>query len=445
MNNFFIYLIQASICLAVFYCSYYVFFRDLTFHKINRILLLLLLPISLCLPFLNQVEILITNPTVIIPNFDDILLVENPTQDVLLEPSQHLEKNWSLVNLLSLVYSIGVFICMLRLLLSIIQLYKLKKRSKTFIKDGFCFISADTPNVFSCFRWIFIPKDKINEIDTSILEHEKVHIKLGHTLDLIVTEVYLVVFWFNPFSYLFRKSIKSIHEFQADKFVIDNQVKKSYYLELLIKNLGVQQNVKLYSYFNHSLIKKRIDMITKTNSNQQKLIRYILLIPILAVLFMAFIKPKSNTNTDHIIEQVLTEEIAIETPPSIFPIQQGSKNDITAVYGKNFNHPIRKKKVFHGGIDIRAKIGTPIIATANGTITLAKNQGDWGNLIVISHADGYETWYAHLESFNSKKNQQVQKGQIIGYSGNTGLSTGPHLHYEVKHNGKRLNPMDFFK
>ncbi|WP_299261071.1 M23/M56 family metallopeptidase [uncultured Aquimarina sp.] len=442
MNNFFIYLIQASFCLAVLYSSYYIFFRKLTFHKINRILLLCLLPISICLPFLNQIELIIPNQIIIIPDFDDILLRKNATKDILLEPVKHSEKDRSSIHLLWLVYSIGMFICLLRLLSSITQLHKLKKRSETFIKDGYSFIAADIPTVFSCFRWIFIPKNEKNKIDASILEHEKVHIKLGHTVDLIVTEIYLVVFWFNPFSYLFRKSIKSIHEYQADQSVINGQIKKSNYLKLLVKNLGTNQSIKLYSYFNHSLIEKRIDMITKTNSNQKNLIRYILLIPLLAVLFMAFIKPKSNTH--HSIEQVLTEEIVTETPPSIFPIQNGSKNDITAVYGKNFNHPIRKKKVFHGGIDIRAKIGTPIIATANGTITLAKSQGDWGNLIVISHADGYETWYAHLENFNIKKDQQIQKGQVIGYSGNTGLSTGPHLHYEVKRNGKRLNPIDYF-
>ncbi|MFD2565499.1 peptidoglycan DD-metalloendopeptidase family protein [Aquimarina rubra] len=396
---------------------------------------------SLWLPFINQIELPIANHAVIIPDFDDILPVENLSQEVLLQSSGHSEKDWNPIHLLYIVYSIGVFICLLRLLLSITQLYTLKRRSITFVRDGFYFISADTPTIFSCFRWIFIPKDKINEIDVPILEHEKVHVKLGHTIDLIVTEIYLVVFWFNPFSYLFRKSIKSIHEFQADQSVINSKIKKSHYLELLIKNLGTNQTAKLYSYFNHSLIKKRIDMITKTNSNQKHLIRYILLIPVLAILFMAFIKPEPETY--HIIQQVLTEENVIETPPSIFPIQNGSKDDITATYGPGFNHPIKKRKAFHQGIDIRAKVGTPVLATANGVISFVKSKGDWGNLIIISHADGYETWYAHLDSFQVTENQEVKIGQVIGNSGNTGLSTGPHLHYEVKRNGKRLNPMDY--
>ena len=72
-------------------------------------------------------------------------------------------------------------------------------------------------------------------------------------------------------------------------------------------------------------------------------------------------------------------------------------------------------------------------------------EGDWGNLIVITHSYGYKTLYAHLDGFNIKENQEVKKGDIIGYVGNTGLSAGPHLHYEVKQNGKQLNPLDYIE
>lgn len=70
---------------------------------------------------------------------------------------------------------------------------------------------------------------------------------------------------------------------------------------------------------------------------------------------------------------------------------------------------------------------------------------NWGNLIVISHADGYETWYAHLQGFNVEASQTVKKGQVIGYVGNTGMSTGPHLHYEVLKDDEHVDPADYFK
>ncbi|AXT56019.1 hypothetical protein D1815_09740 [Aquimarina sp. AD1] len=443
MSNILTYLFQASFCLAILYCSYYLFFRRLTFHKINRIVLLLLIPCSLGIPLLNQIEFTITNETITIPFFNELLPIDQPATDVvLLEKPRSEEKNY-LTNLISLMYILGFFIALFRLSLSVIQLYRIKKKSNIFSKDGYRFVTTDTPHIFSSFGWIFIPKNKTNEIASAVIEHEKAHIKLWHTADLILTEIYVVIFWFNPFSYFFRKSIRSVHEFQADSFVLNTQIKKSYYLELLISTLQTRQTKKLHSYFNHSLIKKRIDMITKTNSNQKSIFRYILLLPIFMILLTAFIKPKFDDK--NIVDNIIEEEMKVEIPPSIFPIENGSKDNITAVYGKTHKHPLLKKKVIHKGIDIRAKIGTSVLATEDGTVSVAKDKGNWGNLIVITHANGYETWYAHLDSFEVTENQKVNKGQVIGKTGNTGLSTGPHLHYEVKLNGKNMDPMDYLK
>ncbi|WP_378176752.1 M23/M56 family metallopeptidase [Aquimarina sp. SS2-1] len=437
------YILQVSICLAILYMSYYLLFRKLTFHKINRILLLFLLPLSLAFPFLNKIEVTfpVIPQTIITANFNEDLLTDEPTTEIIPQLKRHTQKALNTMYVLFFVYILGVSICILRLFLSFIKLYVIKRKSKTFFKDGYYYIISDIPNVFSCFRWIFIPKDKINHIDPAILEHEKVHVKFKHTIDLLLTELYSIFFWFNPFIYFFKKSLKSIHEFQADEFVLNSKIKKSHYLELLIKSLGAKTDEKLFSYFNHSLIKKRIDMITKTNSHQKKLFKYLLITPIIIVLITAFVTPEIDTT--NIENSIIQEEINVELPPSIFPIQDGSKDDITAVFGKTVKHKLLKKDKTHGGIDIRAKIGTPVIATADGIIMIAKKEGNWGNLIVISHADGYESWYAHLDSFQVTENQQVKIGQVIGKSGNTGLSTGPHLHYEVRLNGKKVNPLNY--
>ncbi|WP_405205773.1 peptidoglycan DD-metalloendopeptidase family protein [Aquimarina sp. LLG6339-5] len=443
MSSILTYLLQVSICLAILYCSYYLFFKRLTFHKVNRIVLLLLIPFSLCIPFLNQIEFTVRTETITIPLFNELLPINQPETEIVLPNKLHTKEKNHLTNLLSLLYILGALIALFRLSLSVIQLYRIKKKSNTFSRDGYRFVTTDTPHIFSSFGWIFIPNNKTNEIASAVIEHEKAHIKLWHTADLILTEIYVVIFWFNPFSYFFRKSIRSVHEFQADSFVLDTQIKKSYYLELLVNTLQTYQTKKLHSYFNHSLIKKRIDMITKTNSNQKSIFRYILLLPIFTILLTAFIKPKFDDK--NIVENIIAEEIKVEILPSIFPIENGSKDNITAVYGKTHKHPLLKKKVIHKGIDIRAKIGTSVLATEDGTISVAKDKGNWGNLIVITHPNGYETWYAHLDSFEVTENQKVSKGQIIGKSGNTGLSTGPHLHYEVRLNGKNMDPMNYLK
>jgi len=135
-------------------------------------------------------------------------------------------------------------------------------------------------------------------------------------------------------------------------------------------------------------------------------------------------------------------EVLVGTiPPSLFPIRNASEDDISAFFGSSHKHPKLKKQVVHKGIDIKATTGTPVIATADGVILTAKHKGNWGNLIVITHEDGYQTRYAHLDGFNTERYKSVKRGEIIGYVGNTGLSTGPHLHYEVLKNGLHINPL----
>ena len=115
---------------------------------------------------------------------------------------------------------------------------------------------------------------------------------------------------------------------------------------------------------------------------------------------------------------------------------------ISSRFTKRRYHPILKRWKAHLGIDYAARRGTPIVAASNGTIVYAARMGSYGNLIKIRHKDGYETRYAHMKSFRRgmRKGKRVRKGQTIGYIGTTGRSTGPHLHFELRKNGRAINP-----
>ena len=130
--------------------------------------------------------------------------------------------------------------------------------------------------------------------------------------------------------------------------------------------------------------------------------------------------------------------------PTISPIKTKDFICISSVFGYR-EHPIKNEILFHEGIDISATIGTPVYATAQGRVIEVRysNYG-YGNKIVIRHAYGYETLYAHLSTINVKKGQWVHKNQIIGAVGNTGLSTGSHLHYEIHKNDKPRDPLGYF-
>ncbi|HOP50029.1 MAG TPA: M23 family metallopeptidase [Ignavibacteriales bacterium] len=107
-------------------------------------------------------------------------------------------------------------------------------------------------------------------------------------------------------------------------------------------------------------------------------------------------------------------------------------------------HPILKKQIFHNGQDIIVDIGTTVKATGNGKVEFIGQKAGYGNVVIINHGFGYRTVYAHLSQFLVKENQFVKRGDVIAKSGNSGLSTGPHLHYEVWYKNQPLDPSNFF-
>ena len=129
--------------------------------------------------------------------------------------------------------------------------------------------------------------------------------------------------------------------------------------------------------------------------------------------------------------------------PSGSPLK---KTTVTDSYGYRI-HPVSKQRKFHRGIDLRAKMRTPVYSTADGVVKYvqSKDRGGFGKVIMIMHNYGFETVYAHLSKTEVKVGQVIKKGQRLGLSGNSGTSTAPHLHYEIKYATKILNPWSFLR
>jgi murein DD-endopeptidase MepM/ murein hydrolase activator NlpD len=108
-------------------------------------------------------------------------------------------------------------------------------------------------------------------------------------------------------------------------------------------------------------------------------------------------------------------------------------------------HPVLKYQRLHEGLDFRADIGTEVFSTGEGVVKYAGRRGTYGNLLEIDHGYGYITRYAHLSGFADgiRTGAKVDRGQLVAYSGNTGVSQGPHLHYEIRINGNSVDPLNF--
>ena len=129
-------------------------------------------------------------------------------------------------------------------------------------------------------------------------------------------------------------------------------------------------------------------------------------------------------------------------PPSRNPL--GTDYKITSPFGMRF-HPILKEKKMHLGIDLKAPIGTPVYASSDGVVEKVEYQkGGYGKHIIIRHDDSFQSHYAQLSEMKVEVGQKVKQGDEIGLTGNSGMSTAPHLHYEVIKDGKRVDPMKYF-
>jgi murein DD-endopeptidase MepM/ murein hydrolase activator NlpD len=138
------------------------------------------------------------------------------------------------------------------------------------------------------------------------------------------------------------------------------------------------------------------------------------------------------------------KEKILAATPAIQPVSNKDLSRIASGFGYRID-PVYKSIKMHAGLDFAAPQGTPIYATANGRVkTSGYSSGGYGNHVVIDHGYGYETLYGHMVRVKARAGQQVLRGEIIGYVGTTGKSTGPHCHYEVHKNGNKIDPVYFF-
>lgn len=162
----------------------------------------------------------------------------------------------------------------------------------------------------------------------------------------------------------------------------------------------------------------------------------------------------TSSRLDNLERRIGIQKMSFEEIKSYYNNNQERMSNIPAIrpvngvmlsgYGIRV-HPVLKYRRMHEGVDFRAEVGTDIYATGDGVIKYASRRGTFGNLLVIDHGFGITTHYAHLSGFgdNIKPGTKVERGQLVAYSGNTGLTEGPHLHYEVHINDRPVDPLNY--
>lgn len=290
MGMFFIYSIKVAICLVAFYLFYKLLLSRDTFHAFNRATLLLLMLLSLVLPF---VSLSIDEPTVVnngMVQVEQLLVAGVTGEDT--QPA-----SLTLVQVLFMVYMVGVVVSVGREIVSLAGLYKLiSGRDHVTTDDGIRIIVIDGDMApFSWFNNIVISRSDYESGRREILIHEMAHISHHHSLDILLCNVLLIFQWFNPAVWLLRRELRNIHEYEADEAVLASGANAAEYQLLLIRKAVGERLFSMANNLNHNSLKKRITMMLTKRSNPWNRVKVLLTVPVAAVAVVAFATPKAES------------------------------------------------------------------------------------------------------------------------------------------------------
>ena len=270
METLLFYLLRVSISAAVLYGCYKLFISKTTFYSTNRILLLAVFALTLIIPlftiqlpeikWFQQPETEITNLSVL-----ENVTVINETPDTL--PAKEIP--WQ--SILLIAYLTGAGICLLRYAAgSIRMMLIIRSARKVTMPDGNpLYISEQNIAAFSWMRYMVISKKDFTEENADIIRHEQAHVAHRHSIDLTLVDMYCILFWFNPFTWLLRNELRNVHEYQADAAVLENRNDYREYQLLLIRHCVGEHKFSVANNFEFNNLQKRIKMIMRTKSSNK--------------------------------------------------------------------------------------------------------------------------------------------------------------------------------
>ena len=322
MITLLIYSIKSALVLTLFYLPYTLMLRQESFFRMNRITLLTILMLALVLPVID-IPSLATPEQPVVYEMQHRIMLMTQEAEMTTKSLAATTRTISWVGILAIVYIIGVI---LALLIRLWQLFKIGKiirggclwTDKSGKATIYCHIDDVAP--FSWMRSIVISEKDYKPYGREILLHEKAHILNLHSMDILFLTLVEAVQWWNPIAYMLGHSLRDVHEYEADDYVLHQGVSLQNYQALLVKKSLANTSYAFANNFNHSLIKKRIYMMNHPKSNPWLRSKVLYILPATLVVLTAFATPKLNEKVEEIVERV--EKVTEMPQPSPQPEQQ---------------------------------------------------------------------------------------------------------------------------
>jgi bla regulator protein BlaR1 len=282
MPVLFVFLLKVNIALIIFCLGYYLVLRKLTFYTLNRVYLGLGILLSSVYPLINIDDFVYRHQQLAAPVQRVVLNWKTPAEQFIQQPGYWY---WATV-----IFWLGAIVFASRLLVQLFSLYKLYRNSKPAnIQEHRVRVTDANISPFSFWQNIYINPDNIDDTDLpSILRHEQIHVKEWHTLDILLAEVSVIFYWFNPGVWLMKKAVRENIEFITDRKILQlGADSKAYQYSLLNVSIAATTSAGITNHFNFSTLKKRIKMMNVKRSSKVNLTRYAFLVP--AVLICLFV------------------------------------------------------------------------------------------------------------------------------------------------------------
>lgn len=343
MPHFFVVLLKINLVLLLFGATYYLVLRRLTFYTLNRIFLAFGILFSTVYPFINLTDFFhnrMSQKAAFVPELNQ--------KAAELVPSQFIALNWQL---LTILFYAGVVLMALRLLMQFVSLYRMHRKSAPgHIANYPVRLLQEPVSPFSFWQTVYVNPSLHQEKElATILEHEKIHVKQWHSLDIILAELSVVFYWFNPGVWLMKKAVKENLEFITDEKILKKGVDRKTYQYSLLDVGNLTPSAAIVNNFNLSDLKKRIKMMNAKRSSRLTLTRYLFALPILLVTTLAFTVSKKDINK-HLapIKAAFARTITIEDPVTAIVQKQPAKKRKNQVFAAAASDSANKDRIlFH--------------------------------------------------------------------------------------------------
>ena len=360
MGLFFIYSLKVAFCLIAFYLVFKLLLSKETFHTFNRWVLLLVMVVSILLPWL---KVTTAEPTAIAEGMISLESIIASAEVV----NDDTQEGLSAIQLLFIIYIIGIAVFFLREVVSVVRLYRLIRRGTPLTAEQ-AGVSQHGVRVvvmkneiapFSWFRHVVLSEKDFRENPREILTHELAHIRLGHSWDVAVCNLLIIFQWWNPAAWLLKRELQNVHEFEADEAVINRGVDAKQYQLLLIRKSVGERLFSMANNLNHQSLKKRITMMTTKKSSPWQKAKVLVALPMAALAVVAFANPdvervaeQVETESQAVVEKAKADVAGVET---VAEQQSAEKQEVADEQGKN---------VSVKGVVVQKEDGNPIVGVA---------------------------------------------------------------------------------